>query len=105
MHDADTTVAGHAPDHAAGHAVDMAVAEAGPSEGTPVRLKVHSGLCRGLGECHRWVPEVYELGDDGMIGFQLLEVPAELAERARVGASVCPERAITVIEVHPGDRR
>jgi hypothetical protein len=37
------------------------------------------------------------LDEDGFIDVHLLDVPPELAEEAWVGATVCPERAITVI--------
>jgi len=63
-----------------------------------VRVRTHPGLCNGCGNCHRWAPRVYSLDDDGYIGFHLLDVPPELAADARLGAQVCPERAITVIE-------
>lgn len=66
----------------------------------PVRVKVHAGLCVGWGNCHRFAAAVYSLGPDGCVDFQHLEVPGELAEVARMGASVCPADAIMVIERH-----
>lgn len=66
----------------------------------PVRVKVHAGLCVGWGNCHRFAAAVYSLGEDGCVDFQHLEVPGELAEVARIGASVCPADAIMVIEQH-----
>ena len=67
---------------------------------TPVGVKVrtHPSLCMGYGNCHRWGRDVYPLDDDGLIAIHLLEVPPELADQARLGAAVCPNRAITVIE-------
>jgi ferredoxin len=62
-----------------------------------VRVRTHPGLCVGIGNCHRWAPEVYPLDDDGHVGVHLLAVPPELAEQAWRGATVCPEQAITVI--------
>jgi len=62
-----------------------------------VRVKAHPGLCMGYGNCHRFAADVYSLDDGGEIAIHLLEVPEHLAEQAWVGASVCPERAITVI--------
>jgi len=67
----------------------------GPAEG--VKVKVHSGLCVGWGNCHRFAPEVYSLDDEGKVDFQLLEVPAELAYEATGGAASCPNQAITII--------
>ena len=62
-----------------------------------VRVRTHPALCRGVGNCHRFAPAVYDLDDEGLIAFHLLDVPAALALDAWRGASVCPERAITVI--------
>ena len=63
-----------------------------------VRVRTHPALCNGCGNCHRWAPCVYSLDDGGYTGFHLLDVPPELAADARLGAQVCPERAITIIE-------
>jgi ferredoxin len=41
-------------------------------------------------------PEVYEADDDGYCATRSLDVPAELEEAARRGATSCPERAITL---------
>lgn len=62
-----------------------------------VKVRTHPGLCVGIGNCHRWAPEVYPLDDDGHVAVHLLAVPAEFALDAWMGATVCPERAITVI--------
>ena len=63
-----------------------------------VRVRTHPGLCLGFGNCHRWAPNVYPLDEDGKVDVHLLDVPPELAAEARLGAQVCPELAITVIE-------
>lgn len=63
-----------------------------------VRVRTHPSLCTGFGNCHRWAPAVYPLDEDGRIDIHLLDVPPELAAAARLGAQVCPVRAITVIE-------
>lgn len=60
-----------------------------------VRVKVHPALCQGWGQCHRFAPGVYTLDEDGCVDLHLLEVPADHAEEAWVGASVCPQQAIT----------
>ena len=77
----------------------MSATETSSTE-TGVRVRVHPGLCNGVGNCHRWVPEIYPLDADGYIDLHLLDVPAELAAQARLGAQVCPEGAITIIEVN-----
>lgn len=63
-----------------------------------VKVRTHPALCNGVGNCHRWAPNVYPLDADGCVDVHLLDVPGELAAEARLGAQVCPERAITVIE-------
>jgi len=65
---------------------------------TGVRVRTHPALCTGFGNCHRWAPHVYPLDADGRVDIHLLDVPAELAAEARLGAQVCPQLAITVIE-------
>jgi ferredoxin len=63
-----------------------------------VRVRTHPGLCNGCGNCCRWAPRVYSLDDDGYIGLHLLDVPPGLEADARLGAQVCPEQAITIID-------
>lgn len=68
-------------------------------DGGGVRVKVHPGLCHADGNCHRFVPAVFSLDAEGYLDVHLMDVPPDLAEPARLGASVCPEGAITVIEL------
>jgi ferredoxin len=63
----------------------------------PVHIKTHPGLCQGWGECHRWAPDIYPLGEDGKIAVHLMDIPGEHAEDAWWGATACPEHAITLI--------
>lgn len=71
----------------------------------PVRIRASRSLCQGWGNCHRWAPEVYFLDDEGYeIGFQFLEVPADLLEAAWHGADACPEHAIQVLSPRPPPR-
>lgn len=73
-----------------------ATTDAPPAAEVGVRIRAHPGLCLGYGLCHRFAPAVYPLGEDGHLAVHLLEVPAEHAYEAWIGASVCPERAISV---------
>lgn len=73
-----------------------------PTEGLPAaadaivaRVRAHRGLCEGWGECRRWAPSVFELDDEGLIDIHMLAVPRSLAREAMIGASACPEQAIT----------
>lgn len=69
----------------------------------PLRVKTHPGLCAGWGNCHRFAPDVYPLDDQGHVAVHLMEVAAEHADDARLGALSCPASAITVIEPHHRD--
>jgi ferredoxin len=62
-----------------------------------VRVRAHPGLCEGWGNCHRFAPAVYPLDADGHLAVHLLEVPPELAADACIGATTCPEHAITIL--------
>ena len=62
-----------------------------------VLVRAHPGLCEGWGNCHRFAAAVYPLDAEGYLDLHLLEVPPELATEARLGADVCPAKAITVI--------
>lgn len=72
--------------------------DAEPLRGEGVRVRVHPGVCEGWGLCHRFGgAEIYPLDAEGFVDVHLLAVPAEHAAAARLGASVCPARAITVV--------
>jgi ferredoxin len=63
-----------------------------------MRIEVDSGACTGHGRCYSLAPDVYEADDDGYCATRALDVPPELEQQARLGATNCPERAITVVE-------
>ncbi len=67
-----------------------------------VRVRVHPGLCHGYGNCARFASTVFSLDAEGYIDVHLMDVPPELVAAARLGAGVCPEGAITVIELLDG---
>jgi ferredoxin len=68
-----------------------------PAAEPGIRVRTHPGLCLGWGNCHRFAPDVYPLDDAGHVAVHLLDVPAELAYDAWLGAGACPEQAITVV--------
>lgn len=59
------------------------------------KVRAHRGLCEGWGECRRWGPSVFHLDEEGLIDIHVLAVPRSLAREAMIGASACPEQAIT----------
>ena len=54
--------------------------------------------CVGHGMCNMYSPDVFKLDEDGYAYVEGGEVPAELQDSARLGASACPERAIRIEE-------
>jgi ferredoxin len=64
-----------------------------------MKVKI-SSLCSGHGRCYTVYGAVYESDDMGYAAHRdgEFEVPPELERMARQGVSVCPERAITIVE-------
>jgi ferredoxin len=68
------------------------------------RLHVDQELCVGHNRCIALAPELFELDEMGNaheIGDG--RVPAELLKRARDATLNCPETAITLEEISPGN--
>jgi ferredoxin len=65
-----------------------------------MKVKIDGELCTGHGRCWVVAKEFYTLDDNGYNAERgkTLNVPPALAAAARLGASKCPERAITIIE-------
>jgi len=65
-----------------------------------VKVIVDPEVCTGHGRCWTHAPEVYTLDSNGYnaeTGVPIAVAPAqEMA--ARLGAQMCPERAITILE-------
>jgi ferredoxin len=61
-----------------------------------VRVTIDHTLCEGHAKCMDLVPEVFEVRDDDRSYVLLEVVPAELEEKVRRAASVCPRAAISV---------
>ena len=64
-------------------------------------MKTHPSLCQGWGNCHRWAPDVYVLDAAGRIDVHVVEVPADRARDAELGALACPDHVISIIR--PGE--
>jgi ferredoxin len=63
-----------------------------------MRIRVDTTLCVGHALCAAREPEVYGLDEQGFCSADGASVPQGLEERARRGASQCPEGAITLWE-------
>ena len=63
-----------------------------------MKLRIDEDACTGHGRCYVLAPELFEPDEYGHGSLLATEVPAGLADQARLAASNCPERAITVEE-------
>ena len=63
-----------------------------------MKIVVDCDKCQGHAMCASQAPEVYELDDSGYNSMGEFTVVAGQEEAARLGASWCPEGAITVRE-------
>lgn len=64
-----------------------------------MKVTVHEDLCVGAGQCVRVAPEVFDQREeDGVVVLLLENPPAEVFERVREAAILCPSMAIDVDE-------
>ena len=63
-----------------------------------MKVVVDCNKCQGHAMCASQAPEVYELDETGYNSMGEFTVVEGQEEAARLGASWCPEGAITVIE-------
>ena len=65
-----------------------------------MKVMIDAELCTGHGRCYSVAPDVYTLDANGYNAATgvPIDVPAAQEAAARLGARMCPERAITIIE-------
>ena len=61
-----------------------------------MKIKVDRTICAGHALCAARAPDLYSLDDDGFCNADEVQVPPGREEAARLGAAVCPEKAITL---------
>ncbi|GAA1839959.1 ferredoxin [Pseudonocardia ailaonensis] len=59
------------------------------------RVHVDPKVCQGHGNCALSAPDLFLIDDEGFAHVENDTVPDGDADRARLGAGGCPERAIT----------
>jgi ferredoxin len=59
-------------------------------------VKIDETLCTGCSLCATDLPEVFEMGDDGLAQVKEASPKGEMAEKARETAAMCPASAILV---------
>jgi ferredoxin len=62
-----------------------------------VRIQVDREVCDLHGQCVFTAPELFRFDDDEELDYTT-EVPAELEDKARTAATVCPTGAISLLE-------
>ena len=63
-----------------------------------MKVTVDATLCTGCSLCFSDVPEVFEMGDDGLAKVKLESPTGDLATKAKDAAAGCPAEAISVKE-------
>lgn len=63
-----------------------------------MRLRIDPELCAGHGRCYSLAPEVFDCDEFGHGTLVSEEIPEALRARAELGASNCPEGAISVMD-------
>ena len=63
-----------------------------------MKVRVDTDLCVATGSCESLCPEVFEMGDDGIVVAKMTEIPPELEDTCREAAESCPVEAITIEE-------
>lgn len=66
--------------------------------GSDMRIDVDRNRCEGYGFCEEAAPELFALDDDGELLVKLVEVPADLGDKARAATRACPVAAIKLID-------
>lgn len=60
-----------------------------------MRIKLDSSKCEGHGRCYALAPELFDSDEEGYSVLKVDgDVPAELADKARLAVDNCPEYAI-----------
>ena len=63
-----------------------------------MKISVTQDACVGAGQCALVAPELFDQDDEGIVIALLPEVPEAQEDLARKAASLCPARAIQLIE-------
>jgi ferredoxin len=63
-----------------------------------MKVSVDFDVCASTGACMQVCPEVFEVRSDGYLYILQEEPPAELHDRVREAADLCPTAAISLAE-------
>jgi ferredoxin len=60
-------------------------------------IRVKAGKCQGHARCYTIAPEIFELDEEGYIGFVEKRLSETDAQTARQGVWACPEQALELV--------
>ncbi|MBN1596333.1 ferredoxin [candidate division FCPU426 bacterium] len=63
-----------------------------------MKVTIDAGLCTGCSLCVTDLPEVFEMGDDGLAVVKVSSPGPDLAPKAKDTAATCPAAAILIEE-------
>ena len=62
------------------------------------RIEIDRERCASTGGCEAVAPEVFEIGDDGVLQILQPEPPEELMPDVRKAIDACPTRALRLVD-------
>jgi ferredoxin len=63
-----------------------------------IKVRVVPERCQGHARCFSIAPAIFELDEQGYIGFEQKEISPEQKELAAEAVSACPEMALELVE-------
>jgi sterol 14-demethylase len=85
--------------HASPEVEKVNVNSVSPSPGRQLRIVLDRDLCQGHGVCVGEAPELFKLGEDGLVELcSDAPIAPELHVKARAAAQYCPTRTIKIQE-------
>ena len=63
-----------------------------------MKIVIDPAKCAGHARCAAVAPQLFELDENGYVGFSEKDVPPELEALARRAARACPERVISLVD-------
>jgi ferredoxin len=63
-----------------------------------MKLRIDNEACTGHGRCYVLAPDVFEPDDEGHSVALVVDIPAELLDKAQLAVANCPESAITIVD-------
>jgi ferredoxin len=65
---------------------------------TTIKIKADRSKCQGHARCYALAPDIFELDEEGYIGFTERVISSDREKRARQAVRACPENALSLTE-------